>query len=754
MRHRFVLRRRYLPVTAVGHGSPRSVSLFAALIALALAATVWSLSGSPSFRTSAPGSGAMNRLSMLPLSAQSVLSRALAQGDERFTPRRSGVGFKLAPAGGVAASFTSRGVRLAAPGGTVSLWLSAVGRAGRLSEVRSVMPQRRGTQVVYSRGGLSESYDAGPLGLEQGFTLAHRPAGRAPVTVAVGYSGALRVGYSGALAVGYSGALRPRPVPRSGALLFRSESGVATLRYGGLEATDAEGRRLRATLGIQGDRILIRVDDRGAVYPLKIDPLVQAAQLTASDGAGGDNFGYSLALSGGTLVVGAYSAGPSQTYQGAAYVFTEGAHGWQNMTETAKLTPSDGSAEDEFGYSVAIQGSTIVVGAPQPSAPYVRGPGKAYVFIEPSGGWHGNVPQSAVLTPSDGHFNDQLGTSAAISGINVFVGAPNHYVGGNTNENGEVYVFTEPVGGWKGTRVQNATLNTESDGGGAEGVGRTIAASGDTVAAGAPGATSGSTVNGAVYVFTKPADGWTGPIEAQARLTAINASNDQLGWSLAFSGGTLVAGGAGLNASDTGGAWVFNEPAGGWTGSVTQSATLQAAGGAHIGYSVALAGNQIVAGAANAAYLFLEPAGGWTGTVTSEASASGSEGLGQSVALQPYTIIAGAPTATATGQGAVYVFTRQATRTRLSASSTSKPVGSDVTFLATVSPNPQAGTITFTDGGKPIAGCSAVKLSSSQAAAHCSTSFPRAGQHTITARYSGTQGYLPSLSNAVTVRVS
>ena len=82
------------------------------------------------------------------------------------------------------------------------------------------------------------------------------------------------------------------------------------LRYAGLRATDARGRSLRAWLQVRNGRVLVRVNDRGARYPLRIDPFVQQAELNPSDGVGangdnGDRFGYSVATSGNTVVVGA-----------------------------------------------------------------------------------------------------------------------------------------------------------------------------------------------------------------------------------------------------------------------------------------------------------------------------------------------------------------------------------------------------------------------------------------------------------------
>ena len=88
----------------------------------------------------------------------------------------------------------------------------------------------------------------------------------------------------------------------------------------------------------------------------------QLAELTPTKRVNQDWFGVSAAVSGNTVVVGAFDANIERT--GAAYVFVKPSRGWGNMTQTATLTPSDGGAA--FGYSVAISGNTIIVGCGLP----------------------------------------------------------------------------------------------------------------------------------------------------------------------------------------------------------------------------------------------------------------------------------------------------------------------------------------------------------------------------------------------------
>jgi hypothetical protein len=210
------------------------------------------------------------------------------------------------------------------------------------------------------------------------------------------------------------------------------------------------------------------------------------AKLTASDPVPGAHFGWSVAITGDTLVIGAYDAGCC----GAAYVFVKPAGGWSDSTETAELTASDGVSYDFFGWSVAISGSTICVGANQ----FDSSVGKAYVFQEPAQGWV-SMKQTAELTPSDGVPFEDFGVSVAISDTAVAVGATD-----TTSGPGSAYIFLQPAGGW-----QNATQNSKispSISSPYNYFGQSIFYNGKAMLVGAPYATvDGDRAAGVVYVF-------------------------------------------------------------------------------------------------------------------------------------------------------------------------------------------------------------------------------------------------------------
>jgi hypothetical protein len=597
--------------------------------------------------------------SRVPVAAWGPVSGALGRDDPSYRAAGAGAGFVARnPRQRLRAEFSRAGVSVRSGQALLGLRLRGYGYGygGSLRGVAAVAPTASGNRVRYRHGPLSEWYANGPLGLEQGFTLTARPAGRrvGPLTLALALSGNAR----GVL----SRDLR--------AVTFSHRG--SSLSYRGLVATDARGRTLPAWLQLRRRELLLRVNDAGARYPLRIDPFFQQAKLTASDGAAGDGLGESVAVQGDTIVAGAPQATINgNSGQGAAYVFVKPKGGWTNATETAKLTASDGLAGDSLGgpglgsNAVGISGDTIVAGAPG------FGAGAVYVFVKPKGGWRSET-QTAKLTASDG--GGGLGISVAIDGGTVVGGA--WAANGNQVSAGAAYVFTEPKGGWR-SETETAKL-TASDGATEDELGWSAAIDGNTVVVGAPVATLANHLPGpgAAYVFVEPKGGWRSETEA-AKLTASDgAPGDTLGISVAVAGDMVVAGADDSIAfSAPGAAYVFVKPKGGWS-SETQTAKLTASDGAAgdaLGTGVAIRGDSIVTGAPAATvngnqfqggvYVFVKPKGGWANeTQTAKLTASdgaANDSLGFMVAVSRDTVAAGAAGVTVNGdvgQGAVYVF--------------------------------------------------------------------------------------------------
>jgi hypothetical protein len=403
---------------------------------------------------------------------------------------------------------------------------------------------------------------------------------------------------------------------------------------------------------------------------------MQVAKLTASTDQGGQLVGTSVAIDGDTVVVG-YPYVYTGTGAGEALVFVKPGKGWTNLTQTAVLVPSDGKAGDYFGIAVAVQRDVIVVGSTQDQY-NPGGPGAAYVFVKPAGGWKGQLTETAKLMASDGMKGDSLGSSVSISGNTIVAGAPGSYP---FSTSGATYVFVEPASGWK--NVTETAKLIASDGASADEFGYSVSLDGKSLVAGAPN----NQGRGAAYVFVEPAGGWKDATQT-AKLTASDGTkNDSLGYSVSIAGNTVATGDpsapVGSNQNE-GAAYVFVEPAGGWK-NMTQTAKLTEADGEArdlLGSSVTISGSVIAAGAAEysrgptlilggpafwqegAVYLFTEPTGGWR-AASSKTKLKGSDAryrawLGSSLALRGKTIVTGAPALSyfAPWQGAAYLFER------------------------------------------------------------------------------------------------
>ncbi len=645
--------------------------------------------------TSAQGRDvAREGLLSMPLAARGPVSAALGADSPIYRVRAIGDGFTAAtPAQHLHTVFTRSGVSVATGTTQVELSVRAFGYGSSPAATSDVAPRLRGGRVVYSHGDLSEWYANGPLGIEQGFSVARAPADRetGPLAISMAISGnAVPMLEKGGQAVALLRAGRP------------------ALRYSGLSATDARGRTLHSWLALRGGRLLVRVDTQGARYPLRIDPFIHEGELTVLNDAEGERFGESVAVSGDTIVVGE----PQFKLGGAAFVFSKPASGWASATQSAELRPPDAGPEaegEEFGRGVAVSGNTVLVGAPNHTVgmrPFEKIPGAAYVFEMPAAGWSSVLVPSISLSASDPaaetSSSEDFGWSVAMSGSTIIVGAPNHKALANAPEviddQGAAYVFVMPGTGWV-TTTQTAELTPPEDGepfpygGGA--FGWSVAMSGNTVVVGAPlhdiarkgqACESGPTCQyrGAAYVFVMPPSGWSNS-SAGSLLYASDGSGaiasfpgDRFGESVAVSGATVLVG-APHHDEGKGAAYVYTEPASGWTGA-TQTAELTATDGHGepiegdgdlLGFAVGLEGNTAVAGAyvhgesgpRGALYLFNEPASGWTSATQTEelkpAGLSGTGYYGFSVAASCNTIVAGAVGQTVAKkefEGAAYVY--------------------------------------------------------------------------------------------------
>jgi len=612
--------------------------------------------------------------------ARANISAALGQEDQSY--KISAQGDQLRAEGaGLTAVFKSGSVHFRAAQGDLGMSLVGYGYGDALRTTAGVTPRSDQNRVEYRRGALTEWYENGPLGLEQGFTFAEPPAKK--------HTGPLTV------ALAFSGDFQPVADKDQTQLTLQSRHQAQNLYYGGLASYDATGKELRTWLEVHRNQVQLKVDDSGATYPVVVDPWVQIARLTTSDGAKYDFFGNSISVShdGKTIVVAAaFKKVGNNLQQGAVYVFVQPTKGWVNTAAfKAKLTDGNGKAGDNFGTSVALSADakTIVVGVPQATVGTNVYQGLIDVYVQPTGGWVTSTAPTAQLTASDGAPYDWLGSSVSFDNQSVVAGAYGHMVNNNPYQ-GAAYVFTRPSAGWQTTNQQNAELNS-SDGQAWDLFGYSISSFNGTAVVGAVQATvNGDVSQGASYVYVEPSSGWANTLTENAKLVASDGiSEDLFGSAVAISSDTksIVVGAEAANVGGNGGqgaVYVFVQPSGGWSGEpLNETAKLTASDGVqedYFGSSVAFnfSANTIAVGAPLApysntqkyigpgpgrVYTYAKPSGGWatTSTYTQEVAVSGGKNgaeFGISVGLNTNTLAAGALGATIAGktdQGAVFV---------------------------------------------------------------------------------------------------
>ncbi|HEY2858763.1 MAG TPA: FG-GAP repeat protein [Terracidiphilus sp.] len=523
---------------------------------------------------------------------------------------------------------------------------------------------------------VTEWFVNGNDGLEHGFTLASRPGkSSGPLTLH------LRV----------RGTLEPRVSADRRWVTFVDDRRAPVLNYAGLKVTDAQGRELAARFLAEPERLRLEVDERGARYPITIDPIAQQAYLKPAAVAttqAGDWFGYSVAISGDTVVVGApqedssslgVNSAPNELAgaSGAAYVFTRSAGVW---SQQAYLKPAlagpGGQAGDHFGWSVAVSGDTVVVGAPSEDSSTVgtnstplegaSDSGAAYVFIRSGVAWS----QQAYLKPpivgtSRAGTGFEFGWSVAISGDTVAVGAydePSSSTGVNSSPNelatgaGAAYVFARSGVTWsQQAYLKPAAVGTTQAN---DHFGAAIAVSVDTVVVGAFQEDSSSTgINstpnelsggsGAAYIFARSAGVWSQQAYLKPAMVGSTQAGEFFGTSVAVSGDTVVVGAnhessstLGVNttpnegAGSSGAVYVFTRGGGVWSQQayVKPSTVGTTQSGDNFGISVAISGDTMVVGAdgedssstgidsmpnesaalSGAAYVFTRSAGIWS----------------------------------------------------------------------------------------------------------------------------------------------
>lgn len=317
--------------------------------------------------------------------------------------------------------------------------------------------------------------------------------------------------------------------------------------------------------------------------------------LTASDGAAGDYFGYSVSLSGDTLAVGAYGDDVgTNANQGSVRIYVRSGATW---TLQQTLTASDGAAGDYFGHSVSLSGETLAVGADWDDVGSNVDQGSVRVYARTGAGWN----LQATFTASDGAASDLFGAAVSLDGDTLAASATNDDVGPNANQ-GSVRIYARIGITWS----LQATI-TASDGSAYDYFGSSVSLDGNTLAVGSPYDDVGTAAaQGAVRVFVRTGTAWN----PQATITAGDgAPYKMFGASVSLEGNTLAVGVPGDDigsATDRGSVQAFVRTGAVWNA----QATITAIDGAiydNFGNSVSLSGDTLAVGVPNDTILNVNP---------------------------------------------------------------------------------------------------------------------------------------------------
>jgi uncharacterized delta-60 repeat protein len=631
------------------------------------------------------------------------------------------------------------------------LALSSYGFAGAEQAVSGKATVRtEGQRLTYHWDStVEEWYVNDGRGVEHGFTVAQRPEGEER-TDQTDLFFTMKV----------RGGLRPDISGDAQAVRFLDAAGSAVVTYSGLKVWDADGKILPSHFAAaEADSFRLLVDERGARYPLTVDPLAQQAYLKASNTGAHDNFGWSVAISGDLAVVGApnedsstigINNAPNESAgdAGAAYVFERSGSNWSQLAFLKASNPTD---QDRFGSSVSISGNTIVVGAHGENA-IRNNAGAAYVFV-----WNGFYwSQQAYLKASNPQAEAFFGFSVAIAGDTLVVGAPqesssstgvNSTPNTSAGEAGAAYVFYRSGTSW----TQQAYLKASNTDAG-DHFGNAVALSGETVVVGAPQEDSngssptdnGATDAGAAYVFTRATTTWS--FRAMLKGTS-NAAGDTFGQSVALDGTTLVVGAPGTNKNGgvahvrvgSGAGWILQQELSDGSRDIEPSPASFGAWGHRVGSSVAISGEVLIVGAPKGsagwfhsgasgrlAYVYTRRGTAWT-LQLALSGPSGNKSFGSSVALSDGILLVGdpreessttgvnsTPNESAFDAGAAYTFPFVPARPSI----TTQPVtassitSSGARVNARVFPNFSSTSVTFEYGESPSGSLTEVELPS------------------------------------------
>ncbi len=384
------------------------------------------------------------------------------------------------------------------------------------------------------------------------------------------------------------------------------------------------GDQFGVSVAIDGDYAVVGASDKdilsggttlngaGSAYIFKRSngSWIQQQKLVASDPATGDDFGFSVDISGEYVIIGARledhdaAGGNQQGGAGSAYIFKRSGNTW---SQQQKIIASDRQSSDYFGYSVSISNDYIVVGAygkdrPRPRATALRDVGAAYIFKRTGSSWS----QEQKILPGDINSRDHFGYSVSIDGDYVIVGSryESHNAaatGGYAFRAGSAYIFKRNGSTWNQQQKIVASDRTSRDA-----FGYSVNINGEYAIVGAPwedeDASGGNNMrsSGSAYVFKRTGSIWS---QQQKIVASDRGTNDWFGCSVDISANWAVVGGRlededtsnGNTLIDAGSAYIFKRTGSTWS-QHQKIVASDRSGSDDFGYSVAINGDDILIG--------------------------------------------------------------------------------------------------------------------------------------------------------------
>tara|TARA_R110001592_G_scaffold354589_1_gene654315 strand:+ start:462 stop:1877 length:1416 start_codon:yes stop_codon:yes gene_type:complete len=316
-------------------------------------------------------------------------------------------------------------------------------------------------------------------------------------------------------------------------------------------------------------------------------------QLTASDAQPYDRFGWGVAIDGDYAIVGAPSEDPGNLASaGSAYIFVRSGTTWSQQT---KLTTQPGESYARFGHSVDIDGDYVIVGMKGGDVGSIRDAGVAYIYVRSGTTW--TLQQQ--LTASDAEQYDNFGISVAIKGSDVVVGAPLEDPGG-TSSAGSAYVFTRSGTSWsqqaKLTASSGGAYDYFGDRVAIDGNYIVVGAFFANIQSYVFGSGFVTLTDaGSAYIFMRSGTSWS----QQAKLTASDmATSDRFGSAVAIEGTRVVIGAMYEDdgGSNSGATYIFDRSGSTWSQTI-KLVNSDAAANDRTGLSVSISGNKLITGA-------------------------------------------------------------------------------------------------------------------------------------------------------------